>query len=135
MVQLVTCWLVLRGTYMTTLVETTNHLLIDCEFSKVMCYWIFRWCGIKQPQFRNVRDFIDFGASCGNCPRKGNILTMILHSTIWNIWIARNDKVFKKLGVNPTKTTDCIISQAFEWNKYMGNGLESWADRNVSPLL
>lgn len=60
---------------------------------------------------------------------------MILYPTIRNIWLERNDKIFKKIGVNPTKTRDSIITQSFKWNKYMGNGLESSAERSLLSLF
>lgn len=62
--------------------ETSNHLLIGCDFSKTVCYWIFRWCGIQHGQFGNVRELIDFAATWGNSPKKRHLLSMIVYSTI-----------------------------------------------------
>ncbi|XP_023730954.1 uncharacterized protein LOC111878670 [Lactuca sativa] len=128
MVQNTTCSLC--GTYD----ESTNHLLIGCEFSNTVCDWIFRWCGIQHRQFENVRDLIDFAATWGNCPKKRHLLSMIVYSTIWNIWLTMNDRIFKKIGVNPTKTADSIIAQTFEWNKHRRNGMESWMEWSCYPF-
>ena len=39
----------------------------------------------------------------GVTARKKQTLTMIIYATLWNIWLARNDKFFKIKAVSPTK--------------------------------
>ncbi|XP_023754838.1 uncharacterized protein LOC111903293 [Lactuca sativa] len=93
--------------------ESVKHLMVECDFSKEVYYWIMRWCGF-------LSKVIDFVAPGGNYPRKKEITKMILYSTLWNIWLTRNDKVFNKMGVNLAKTVDSIVAQSLEFIKYKG---------------
>ena len=47
-----------------TCIETTNHLLVECAYSKDVWYWILRWCDIKYLQARKVEDIIIYAATC-----------------------------------------------------------------------
>lgn len=95
--------------------ETIDRLLITCEYS--------------------VREFIDFVDAWGNYPKKISILSMVFNFLIWNIWRARNDKTFKKIGVSPTKTGDIIISLSYVWYKYKCNlGCGVLVDWCISPF-
>ncbi|KAL4563536.1 hypothetical protein LXL04_027579 [Taraxacum kok-saghyz] len=114
--------------------ECSKHLMVDCNFAKLVWGWIMTWCGIQQPQFSNVQDILDFGASWGNCPKKRKTLNAILFSTLWNIWRARNDKLFNKINASFSKTTDHIITQTYEWCKHRGDIDRSEAEWYCNPF-
>lgn len=44
-------------------VESTNHVLVDYDFSKNVYYLIFKWCGLQNIQFKTLQEFIDFADS------------------------------------------------------------------------
>lgn len=71
----------------------------------------------------------------GNCPIKRKTLNAIFFSTLWKIWRARNEKIFKKLSVVPTKTVDLIIAQTYDWCRCGGNGCGSSVEWNCSPFI
>ena len=79
--------------------ESVKHLMVECDFSKEVYYWIMRWCGFLNTQFKNVGEVIDFDVPGGNCPSKKEITKMILYSTLWNILLTRNDKFSIKRGL------------------------------------
>ncbi|KAL4570690.1 hypothetical protein LXL04_026350 [Taraxacum kok-saghyz] len=87
-----------------------------------------QWCEITDPQLMKVTDILDFTVVWGNCPKKRNTLNMVIYSTLWNIWLARNNKLFNKIGAAPTKIADEIIDRSFEWQKYRGKRTGSWAE-------
>ncbi|CAH1446699.1 unnamed protein product [Lactuca virosa] len=89
--------------------ETVNHHFFECSFAKYVWYWIVKWCDILDLRGDNIRERMEFAQSWGNCPHKRDTLNLNLYSTIWNIWLARNEKIFNKKQVSPTKTTDAII--------------------------
>nr|KAJ0196826.1 hypothetical protein LSAT_V11C700380990 [Lactuca sativa] len=39
--------------------ETADHLLLNCEFARGVCKWIFKWRGINTQHFSNIRECID----------------------------------------------------------------------------
>lgn len=55
--------------------------------------------------------------------------------TLGNIWLARNDKIFKHKVISPTGLVDIITSQSFDWCKYRGKGCKSRVDWNITPFL
>lgn len=93
--------------------QTNAHLLITCEYTREVIDWVFKWCGIQNKSFATIKDFIDYAVAWGNCPRNKSILNMVFCCFIWNIWMTRNDEVFKKIGVPPTKIVDNIISLSY----------------------
>lgn len=98
--------------------ETVNHLLVNCEFKHAVQYWIFRWCGIQPGRFSCSKEFIEGTHLWGNCPKKRLIGNTILFCLLWNVWIYRNEKVFKQMNTSATKVVDNIIPQSFAWCKH-----------------
>ncbi|KAL4571076.1 hypothetical protein LXL04_017826 [Taraxacum kok-saghyz] len=43
--------------------ETSDHLLVSCDFTKQVYLWILDRCGMQHNQFSNVLEFIDFAAT------------------------------------------------------------------------
>ncbi|KAL7587442.1 hypothetical protein Lser_V15G40495 [Lactuca serriola] len=62
--------------------ETVDHILVTCEYSREVQYWILKWCGIEKSGFKNVKEFTDYAATWGICPRKKLILNMVFHCLI-----------------------------------------------------
>ena len=62
--------------------ETVDHILTSCEYTKVVIEGVLKWCGFQNRSFSNVKDFIDFIATWGNCPREKLIINMILYCLI-----------------------------------------------------
>lgn len=105
-------------------------MFVECPFSNTVWFWILQWCGLQNIQFDSVKDCLEYAAKWGNCPRKNQLMSMVLYA-LWNIWLARNDKSFKKIGVSPNKIADCIITQTFDWWKFRGKWCDSWAERRL----
>ncbi|KAL7609904.1 hypothetical protein Lser_V15G12120 [Lactuca serriola] len=115
--------------------ETVDHILVTCEYSREVQYWILKWCGIEKSGFKNVKEFTDYAATWGICPRKKLMLNMVFHCLIWNLWLSRNDKIFKGIGVHPAKIADNIIFLSYVWCKHRGGlGCGNWIEWSVSPF-
>ncbi|XP_023752978.1 uncharacterized protein LOC111901352 [Lactuca sativa] len=115
--------------------ESVDHLIITCEHSRSVQLWIFKWCGISDKLFLNIRELIDFAVSCGNCAKKKEILIMVFYCTVWNVWLSRNEKIFKRISVNTIRIANNIISLSYIWCKHRGGAsCGNWAEWNVSPF-
>lgn len=90
--------------------ETSKHLLLQCEFFWSIDNWIINWCGLSVRRFTNIVDFIDLVDLGIYCNRKKLITSTILFCLIWKTWLSRNDKFFKSIRVNRTKLGGFIIS-------------------------
>ena len=69
--------------------ESSDHLLVNCEFAKGVREWIFKWCGINTQHFSCIRELIDFATSWGNSLKERTIFNSIVYCLLWNIWIAK----------------------------------------------
>ncbi|XP_052622513.1 uncharacterized protein LOC128127842 [Lactuca sativa] len=115
--------------------ETATHLLLDCEFAQEAHKWIFKWCGFQPRRFNSMLDFLDSMASGGNRCKRRLIGSMILYCTIWSIWLARNDRVFKNSFIASTNVADSIILISYNWYRYRSSlGYGSWAEWCCSPF-
>ncbi|XP_023769257.1 uncharacterized protein LOC111917854 [Lactuca sativa] len=109
--------------------ETVDHVFVKCEFAKGTREWIFKWCGIKTQDFSHIKEIIDFAAEWGNCPKKRDLFNSIVFCLFWNIWKARNNRVFKELKTSHTKVADDIISRSYLWCKHRSKlGCGNWAE-------
>lgn len=43
--------------------ESTNHLLVECNFTKTVFQWISRWCGFQNIHFTKVWEVVEFAKS------------------------------------------------------------------------
>ena len=115
-------------------IETEDHLLVKCKIAEEVCEWILDWCGMAARKFQNIEEFLDYGASWGNCPKK-EIAGLIFYCTLWHIWKARNNKIFNKVNTSPAKIADDIILQSYEWYKYRSSKTcNRWIDWSISPF-
>ena len=61
-------------------------------------------------QFSKVGEAIGFAADWGRCPKKRQILLAVIYGYMWNIWKARNDKIFKRLSITTASLIDNTLS-------------------------
>lgn len=115
--------------------ETVDHLLVKGKVVDETREWIFKWCNLPLRQFLNMDEFINFGVSWGNCPKKRLMVTIIFYCLLWHIWNVRNSKVFNRVISSPMMIADDIISQSFSWFKHRSSkSYGRWVDWSISPF-
>ena len=117
--------------------ECADHVLVRCQFARTVMEWILKWCDIKEVNFNNVSDVLDYAAGWGNCPKKNKIFQAICQGAMWSIWKARNDRVFNNRRIPPTKVADIIKSTVYIWIKFRQakGGGPNWATWSTNPFL
>nr|KAJ0226419.1 hypothetical protein LSAT_V11C100001990 [Lactuca sativa] len=105
-------------------VETTSHVLTSCPFVSNTINRVLNWCGVPTKQFSEVTEVIDFARSWGHCPKKKEMLTCILYSTLWSLWKERNDRVFRDLLVESRLPTRRVDSSTCVQNSHILDELE-----------
>ena len=98
--------------------EDEIHVLWRCSFAKTIWYWVFRWCDTPIPACNEIGDLIQFINTWGNNQNRRRTLISICYGTLWMIWNARCNWVFKKRRISPTKVADNIKSIVYTWLKY-----------------
>lgn len=73
-------------------------------------------------QFNTVGELIDYATKWGRCTKKRKVLINICYGTLWGIWKAKNERLFKKLITTPTKVVDNIQSMVYNF-KELGKNL------------
>lgn len=93
------------------------------------------WCKISIPEFRSVREMVEFAAKWGNCPKKKETFISICYGALWKIWKARNEQIFKKKRKCPTIIAQETISLVYEWCKHRGKIIDfGWDKWCIYPM-
>ena len=115
--------------------ENSDHILATCPFARNTLGGILNWCGLPHIDFSSVHEITDFAAGWGNCPKKRRKLTGICYGTIWNLWKARNDRVFNNKIISPSTLVDMTKAMLFVWYKHRGKEKDlRWNNWNICPL-
>ena len=116
--------------------EDEMHALWRCSFAQTIWYWVFRWCDIPIPVVNVIGDLIQFINTWGSNKNRRIILISICYGTLWVIWKARCDWVFKKRRISPMKVADNIKSIVYIWLKYRrANYTYSWEQWCANPFI
>ena len=68
--------------------------------------------------------------------RKKKVWLVIWFATVWNVWIARNKKVFQGEAINVTKIVENIKFLSWKWLKGRHKGFHSTLyDWSVQPMF
>lgn len=54
--------------------ESVDHVLIQCKIAMETRNQILNWCAIPIKQFSNMKEYIEFAASWGNCKKNEGLL-------------------------------------------------------------
>ncbi|KAL4569393.1 hypothetical protein LXL04_025029 [Taraxacum kok-saghyz] len=74
-------------------------------------------------------------AKWGRCPKKRSMLEVICHGAIWSLWLARNERIFKKRHSSASRIMDDIIALVFTWFKRRGRLRNcNWSLWCISPF-
>ncbi|XP_035840266.1 uncharacterized protein LOC110913908 [Helianthus annuus] len=97
--------------------ETVDHLFSGCRVACGVWDAIGLWC--KVPQFF-VFSFSDVIHAIDDLPytnKKKEILRGIIAIACWQIWKARNERVFNGLAINVVRIVSDVKSLAYLWFK------------------
>lgn len=82
--------------------ETIIHMLFECHHAKVI------WFGSSlslMVERQNANAFQDWWMNMRRMSKEhGDCLLEVCAIICWNVWLARNAKVFRDLTLNPTET-------------------------------
>ena len=109
--------------------ETTDHLLIECSVAKEVWSKVEQWCGIANSilECTTVKEVLAKDRRWGNCPKEKKVAEAIKYGTIWCLWKARNERVFRNIRSQPAKIVDNIKSVLFAWIKHrIKKGVLDW---------
>nr|KAJ0216654.1 hypothetical protein LSAT_V11C300153720 [Lactuca sativa] len=98
--------------------ESPDHILLTCPYAMSIWEWFWRWCNMPPFQFNTVADLIGYVSQQGSHRKNKKVLISICYGTLWEIWKARNGRLFKRLPSTPPKVANNIQSVVYMWLKY-----------------
>jgi len=126
----------LNCTHCSTEEEDTIHALWSCTFAKTVWEWILRWCDLPTPDIDSIGDLLSFMNERRNGSVKRRDLIPICYGTLWSIWKARCDWIFKQIRASPTKVADNVKSLVYTWVKHRRHDCHyNWMEWCVSPSI
>ncbi|XP_022040041.1 uncharacterized protein LOC110942577 [Helianthus annuus] len=94
--------------------ESTIHLLWDCFFAKSVWWEIFIWLKIPFPvQVSSFQQILGVALGMNGSNRWKKLIGAIMQVAAWEIWKARNEKIFKERNVHFIRTADVIKEESF----------------------
>lgn len=114
--------------------EATEHILFKCSFAKIVWEWALKGCEIPTIQVTSISG-VHNSSSWYKCKKRRNNFINICYGTIWWIWKARCDRIFKNFRLSPTKVAYNIRSQVFTWIKHSRRNCKyRWVDWAINPF-
>nr|KAJ0217947.1 hypothetical protein LSAT_V11C300155900 [Lactuca sativa] len=122
--------------YVSNWDETGEHILVSCIMARSVLQSILHWCGLPVNEFQSVQNIIDYASNWGNCPKRKDIITVILFGALWSLWKAWNDRIFKKVDVSAERIVAATKSLTYVWVKHRGERSSiDWNSWVLFPLL
>lgn len=117
-------------------IEIVEHLFISCRFSYGIWMNVYNWIGLEAALAGTVSELLlqhlglILGRESGHCWRK------LWFSTIWSIWLLRNEVIFKQGSLDLVKVINLIKMRAWFWNKSLSKRNSfSYTDWCINPLV
>ncbi|KAK2400342.1 hypothetical protein QL285_050052 [Trifolium repens] len=95
--------------------ESTQHLLLHCNFASSVWYAVFNWLGLSYILPPNLSIAFASMAAMGGSKRRKKGLSMLWQVALWVIWRTRNDRWFKNKEATVLEVVDSIKHLAWRW--------------------
>jgi hypothetical protein len=98
--------------------ESASHLFLHCDFAFSIWLDVFRWIGVSVIMPAALSTLFDYfiGLARSKKARKGFML--VWHTTLWQIWRARNDVIFNNKVLNAADCVEQIKVLTWRWSTY-----------------
>ena len=115
--------------------ETSEHLFTGCGFSNGVWSSIASWCGINNIFAFEIRDLLEWHKFFQGDKRGKLLIQGIIIVSFWEIWGARNKKIFNNKVPKVQEVVRNIKSSSFFWVKHRSRFKNiEWKDWVLSPL-
>ena len=115
--------------------ESSVHLFTACGFSNGVWNSIAAWCGIHNIYAFDTRDLLDWHKTFQGESGKKWLIQGIIVISFWEIWGARNKKIFNNKDAKVQEVVRNIKSSSFFLVKHRSRLKNiDWKDWVLSPL-
>ncbi|KAL9991673.1 putative reverse transcriptase zinc-binding domain-containing protein [Helianthus debilis subsp. tardiflorus] len=93
--------------------ESSEHLLISCEFASAVWNYISSWCGVSPIFAFSVWDLLTLHHNSRFGRQKNKVFQGVIMTAGWCIWNMRNDKFYSNKSATFAKVVEDIKSLGY----------------------
>ncbi|KAK7269299.1 hypothetical protein RIF29_22022 [Crotalaria pallida] len=95
--------------------ESVDHLFLECEFSQRIWHGCYKWLGISCVLPTSCKDHFVQHCSMWNYKKCRKIWRLLWGTTVWSLWLLRNEIVFSNACVDYIHLLDLIQVRSWRW--------------------
>ncbi|KAJ0443306.1 putative RNA-directed DNA polymerase [Helianthus annuus] len=116
--------------------ETSEHLLVSCEYAQIVWQIIFQWCKSHPIITFSLKDILESHKQFGGSRKKKKTFHAVCQITIWSLWNMRNELMFSGKSTSVTNLVEEIKSKSFLWIKNRSKNSElTWDQWRVFDVF
>jgi hypothetical protein len=96
--------------------EATNHLFLHCKVAHRVWIEIFKWLGVMIVMPPNMMILFDILSNSVNSKNLRRGVRLVWHTTVWALWLARNDVIFNGKVKEPLEIVEEIKVTSWRWS-------------------
>ncbi|KAD2394360.1 hypothetical protein E3N88_41337 [Mikania micrantha] len=81
--------------------ETSDHLLVKCMAARAIWWQVCRWVKLPIPASLETGGTLDYINTNSRENKMKKVINLVFQATLWRIWLARNEKIFKGTKISP----------------------------------
>ncbi|XP_057420852.1 uncharacterized protein LOC130714892 [Lotus japonicus] len=117
--------------------ESVGHLFSSCSCVSQVWSLVLNWLGLSFAAPASVKDhFVQF-SHLWPSNKKAGLFTVWL-AVIWQVWMGRNEKIFKDGSFDPVSVFEMARLKAWEWLRYKTSsflhGTAEWVNEPLACL-
>ncbi|XP_076885788.1 uncharacterized protein LOC143535410 [Bidens hawaiensis] len=94
-------------------VEVLDHIFGGCHLTSKIWNAIGRWLDVSLPGDKGPKSILELLDSSGWVKKKKDVIEVIIYTTWWIIWRARNEIIFGQPNDNKDTLFDSIVSVSY----------------------
>ncbi|KAK9064964.1 hypothetical protein SSX86_016347 [Deinandra increscens subsp. villosa] len=116
--------------------ETSTHIFTGCFYAAEIWSRVENWCRLSPMIVFDVSDFLKIPGNQPMSKHAKYILRGIIYTSLWTIWIERNDRIFQNKRRRAKEVFESIRMTSYFWFKNRTNVISlDWKDWCNYPLV
>ncbi|XP_022041233.2 uncharacterized protein LOC110943809 [Helianthus annuus] len=95
--------------------ETSDHLLVSCEYAQIVWQIMFQWCKSNPIIAFSLKDILESFKQLSGSRKKRKAFHAICQVTIWSLWNMRNEFMVAGKTTPINNLVEEIKSKSFLW--------------------
>ncbi|CAN0887205.1 hypothetical protein LINGRAHAP2_LOCUS15562 [Linum grandiflorum] len=93
-------------------IETVDHIMLHCDYTIKVWAMLTSSLSIHGPRHEFIGDFIRSWKGMNCSPTFSDAMKVIMHATMWSLWLERNERIFKDKENSPRQVFCKVVVNA-----------------------